>query len=140
MRNVIAALIVLSMAARVVEAQTVIGGAGWTSAWDDETNLGKGVLLSGGIAQSLGRHLSLEGEVSWARHLRDSGYLAAEGARLSAPRGSRMRSRDADPARERSRAPASASCIPRGISPRARLFLDPAAFRSTACRLAATGR
>jgi hypothetical protein len=80
MRNVMAALIVLSMAARVVEAQTVIGGAGWTSAWDDETNLGKGLLLSGGAAQSLGRHLSLEGELWWARHLRDSGYLAAEGS------------------------------------------------------------
>ena len=93
MRNVMAALIVLSMAARVVEAQTVIGGAGWTSAWDDETNLGKGLLLSGGAAQSLGRHLSLEGEVSWARHLRDSTRQSAFDPALSPRRRSGRRAR-----------------------------------------------
>ena len=65
-----------------VQAQTVFGGAGWTTGWDDETNLGKGVLVSGGIAQPLGRHLAVEGEVSWARQLRDSGYLAAVGTPL----------------------------------------------------------
>ena len=86
MRNVTAGLIVGAMVlvgtATGVEAQTVTAGAGWTTGWDDETNLGKGVLVSGGIAQSLGRHLAVEGEVSWARQLRDSGYLAAEGTPL----------------------------------------------------------
>jgi len=80
--GVIVGVMVLSGIAARVQAQTVFGGAGWTTGWDDETNLGKGVVVSGGIAQSLGRHLSVEGEVSWARHLRDSGYLAAEGTPL----------------------------------------------------------
>ena len=80
--GVIVGVMVLSGMAAPVQAQTVFGGAGWTSGWDDETNLGKGVVVSGGIAQPLGRHLSVEGEVSWARHLRDSGYLAAEGTPL----------------------------------------------------------
>ena len=83
MRNVRVGLIVGAMVvfgpAAGVQAQTVFGGAGWTTGWDDETNLGKGVLVSGGVAQPLGRHLAIEGEVSWARHLRDSGYLAAVG-------------------------------------------------------------
>ena len=60
-----------------VQAQTVFGGAGWTTGWDDETNLGKGVVLDGGIGQPLGRHLAVEGELSWGRQVRDSGYLAA---------------------------------------------------------------
>ena len=82
MADVIVSMMVLAGAATAAEAQTVLGGAGWTSGWDDETNLGKGVVVSGGVAQPLGRHLSVEGEVSWARHLRDSGYLAAEGTPL----------------------------------------------------------
>ena len=86
MRNVSVGLIVGAMvvfgAAAGVQAQTVFGGAGWTAGWDDETNLGKGVMLSGGVAQPLGRRLAVEGEVSWARHLRDSGYLAAVGTPL----------------------------------------------------------
>ena len=86
MRNatagVLVSMMVISGAATGAQAQTVFGGAGWTMGWDDETNLGKGMLVSGGIAQPLGRNLSVEGEVSWARHLRDSGYLAAEGTPL----------------------------------------------------------
>jgi opacity protein-like surface antigen len=80
--GVIVSVMVLSGAVTAVQAQTVFGGVGWTSGWDDETNLGKGVLVSGGVAQPLGRHLSVEGEVSWACHFRDSGYLAAEGTPL----------------------------------------------------------
>ena len=86
MRNatagVIVGVMVLSGMAARAQAQTVFGGAGWTSGWDDETKLGKGVVVSGGVAQPLGRHLSVEGEVSWARQLRDSGYLAAQGTPL----------------------------------------------------------
>jgi opacity protein-like surface antigen len=86
MRNVTAGVIVIVMVlsgtATAVQAQTVFGGAGWTGGWDDETNLGKGLLVSGGVAHPLGRHLSVEGEVSWGRHLRDSGYLAADGTPL----------------------------------------------------------
>ena len=85
MRNaagMLMSVMVLSGAATAVQAQTVLVGTGWTRGWDDETNLGKGVVVSGGVAYPLGRHLSLEGEVSWARQLRDSGYLAADGTPL----------------------------------------------------------
>jgi opacity protein-like surface antigen len=80
--GLIVSVMVLSGAATGAHAQTVFGGAGWTTGWDDETNLGKGILVSGGVAHPVGRHLSLEAEVSWARHLRDSGYLAAQGTPL----------------------------------------------------------
>jgi opacity protein-like surface antigen len=87
-RNVTAGVIVVligwSGATTTAQAQAVFVGAGWTGGWDDETNLGKGLLVSGGVAYPLGRHLSVEGEVSWARHLRDSGYLAADGTPLIA--------------------------------------------------------
>jgi opacity protein-like surface antigen len=83
MAGVIVSMMVLAGAATAAEAQTVLGGAGWTSGWDDETNLGKGMIMSGGVAHSLGRHIAVEGEVSWARHVRDSGYLAAEGMPLA---------------------------------------------------------
>jgi opacity protein-like surface antigen len=39
--------------------------------------------VSGGLAHPVGRHLSVEGEVSWARQLRNSGYLAADGTPLT---------------------------------------------------------
>jgi opacity protein-like surface antigen len=81
-RGVIVSVMVLTGAATAVQAQTLLVGAGWTGGWDDETNLGRGLFVAGGVAHPLGRHLSLEGEVSWARHLRDSGYLAAEGTPL----------------------------------------------------------
>jgi hypothetical protein len=77
--ELILSVVVSFGAAARVEAQTVFGGAGWTSLWDDETNLGAGIAVSAGIAQPLGRHAAVEGELAWARHFRDSGYLAAEG-------------------------------------------------------------
>lgn len=57
----------------------VIAGAGLASLWDDETFLGRGVLLSGGVAKPIGSHAVVEGELAWASHHRDSGYLAADG-------------------------------------------------------------
>ncbi len=65
--------------APAARAQTIFGGAGVASVWDDETFLGRGLMVSGGVAQPLGRHAAVEGEVAFARHRRDSGYLAAEG-------------------------------------------------------------
>ena len=58
---------------------TVIGGAGWMSLWDDETFLGRGVLVSGGVSKPIGGHVVAEGEVAWASHHRDAGYLSADG-------------------------------------------------------------
>ncbi len=62
----------------------LFGGAGWLSLWDDETMLGRGVLINGGIALPLAAGLSLEGEIAGAGHTRDAGYLAARGTPLLA--------------------------------------------------------
>jgi hypothetical protein len=84
MRNATAGVIVglMVVSGSTARAQTVFGGAGMVSLWDDETMLGRGLLVSGGIAHPLGRHVAVEGELAWGRHLRDSGYLAAEGTPL----------------------------------------------------------
>lgn len=57
----------------------VTAGVGMATVWDDETFLGRGLLLSGGIAKPVGSHAVVEGELSWSSHHRDSGYLAADG-------------------------------------------------------------
>ena len=62
-----------------VDGVQVFGGVGLASLWDDETFLGRGLLLSGGVAVPLGSHAIVEGELAWASHHRDSGYLAADG-------------------------------------------------------------
>lgn len=54
-------------------------GAGWGALWDDETNLGRGAPLSGGVGRVIGGRLRLGGDVDWTSHVRDSGYLRAEG-------------------------------------------------------------
>ena len=63
-------------AARGVEFSA---GGGWGSLWDDETMLGRGLSLGGGIARVVGDKLRLAAEVDWLDHDRDSGYLASEG-------------------------------------------------------------
>ena len=86
MRNatagVIVSVMVLSGAATAVQAQTVFVGGGWTGGWDDETNLGQEWSRPAGSRTRLAGICRVEGEVSWARHLRDSGYLAADGTPL----------------------------------------------------------
>jgi opacity protein-like surface antigen len=86
MRNGMAGVMVmvamLAAAPDAVQAQTIFGGVGVASLWDDETLLGRGPLVSGGVAWPLGRHAVVEGELAWARHVRDSGYLAVEGTPL----------------------------------------------------------
>lgn len=54
-------------------------GAGWGALWDDETNLGRGAPLAGGVATVVGGRLRLAADVDWTRHVRDSGYLRADG-------------------------------------------------------------
>jgi hypothetical protein len=86
MRNrMTGAIVIVAVLAGVpagVQAQTIFGGAGVASLWDDETFLGRGLVVAGGVAQPLGRHAAVEGELAWGRHLRDSGYLAVEGTPL----------------------------------------------------------
>jgi opacity protein-like surface antigen len=70
---------VLNTAGAAVAQTSVIGGAGGTAIVDDETFLGRGPVVAGGIARAVGANVSLEGEVSIASHHRDAGYLAADG-------------------------------------------------------------
>ena len=65
--------------AEPVDGLRIVAGAGLATLWDDETFLGRGILLSGGVATPLGNHAAVEGELAWASHHRDSGYLAADG-------------------------------------------------------------
>jgi hypothetical protein len=58
---------------------SLFGGTGWLSLWDDETFLGNGVLVSAGISKPIVAGLAIEGEVAWATHHRDAGYLSADG-------------------------------------------------------------
>lgn len=58
---------------------SVIAGAGSVALWDDETYLGAGPVVAGGISVPLARHVSLEGEIQRGTHHRDRGALAADG-------------------------------------------------------------
>jgi hypothetical protein len=76
-------LLIVLAAPSLAAAQTVFVGVGYPLLWDDETFLGAGVAVSGGVSYPLSRHLEVEGELASARHVRDSGYLAAEGAAVA---------------------------------------------------------
>lgn len=54
-------------------------GSGWGSLSDDETDLGRGTPVSASIATTFARHVRLSADVDWMSHVRDSGYLRAEG-------------------------------------------------------------
>lgn len=54
-------------------------GISLTSQWDDETHLGRGVLVSVGVTRPFADRFRWEAELSLARHHRDSGYLEATG-------------------------------------------------------------
>jgi opacity protein-like surface antigen len=98
---VVVFVLLLTCAPAASMAQTtVFGGVSAASLWDDETFLGRGPMVSGGIAQSIGGHARVEGELAWATHHRGAGYLAADGtpfmgtARLAfafPPPGARLR-------------------------------------------------
>jgi hypothetical protein len=52
---------------------------GWSRLWDDETMLGGGVPLGGGIGWLVADRLLLSADGEWFRHTRDAGYLIAKG-------------------------------------------------------------
>jgi opacity protein-like surface antigen len=87
LRTFAAALILTAAAPAVARAQTappasrlnVTAGLALTSQWDDETHLGTGPLISVGVSRQFADRFRWEGEVSVARHHRDSGYLKATG-------------------------------------------------------------
>ncbi|MGE3507524.1 MAG: hypothetical protein AB7N65_01400 [Vicinamibacterales bacterium] len=83
-----ATLVVLLWSASAMTAEAQSGrrvpleasvGAGAGALWDDETNLGRGVTTAGGVAALLGGKVRLGVDVDWTSHVRDSGYLRAEG-------------------------------------------------------------
>lgn len=79
-------LLALAVAPSAAQAQSpasarvsLTTGIAMTSQWDDETHLGRGVLLSLGAGSVLKDRLRLEAEVSIARHHRDLGTLETTG-------------------------------------------------------------
>ena len=65
-------------------APVIFGGVAWASHWDDETFLGRGPLLAGGVSVPVVAGLAAEAEIAWATHHRDAGYLIADGTPLFA--------------------------------------------------------
>jgi len=58
-------------------------GIALTSQYDDETHLGRGVLLSVGVSSLVWDHVRVEGELALARHHRDKGALEVTGTPLT---------------------------------------------------------
>lgn len=86
---ILAAALLLFGATTRSSAQTIAGlhdgslhltvGGAWTSMWDDESHLGGGALVSGGVEKVLGSHAFVEAELAAGHHHRDAGYLIADG-------------------------------------------------------------
>ena len=83
-------LLVLAVAAPV-SAQPVAAapgvelrvGSGWGRLWDDETNLGTGVPITGGVALHAGSRLRLGADADWLHHNRNVRALNATGNAVS---------------------------------------------------------
>jgi len=69
----------LAQATPPAPALSLTTGLSFTSQWDDETHLGRGVLVSVGVTRPFASRFNWEAELSLARHRRDSGYLEATG-------------------------------------------------------------
>lgn len=76
----------LVAAAAAAQAQTVgvAAGAGFGRLWDDETNLGAGLVVSGGVNAGLGEHVIVGAEVHRLGHSRSLTYFGADGQMLGA--------------------------------------------------------
>jgi len=77
------------------QGPVIFGGVAWASHWDDETFLGRGPLLAGGVSFPVAARLAVEAEIAWATHHRDAGYLIADGTPLLATGRLAYRFRDA---------------------------------------------
>lgn len=67
--------------ASIAHGQTlaVSVGAGVGQLWDDETLLGKGPVVSGGLAARFGEHVRVSADVDWLSHTRRLTYLSVDG-------------------------------------------------------------
>lgn len=78
-QSTVLVLLFLVAAPSTMHAQALFTGIAMTSQWDDETHLGRGVLVSLGVGSVLKDRLRLEAEVSIARHHRNRGTLETTG-------------------------------------------------------------
>lgn len=61
------------------QSLAVSGGLGVGQLWDDETMLGRGLDVSGGVSTGLGDHVRVAAEVDWLSHTRALTYLGVDG-------------------------------------------------------------
>lgn len=61
------------------QSLAVSGGLGVGQLWDDETMLGRGLDVSGGVSTGLGDHVRVAAEVDWLTHSRTLTYLGVDG-------------------------------------------------------------
>ncbi len=54
-------------------------GGGGAHLWDDETRLGSGPLITGGVVAGHGDHMLVSGSLDWSQHKRSLTYLATDG-------------------------------------------------------------
>jgi len=54
-------------------------GGGGAELWDDETRLGSGPLVTGGVVAGHGDHMLVSGSLDWSQHKRSLTYLATDG-------------------------------------------------------------
>lgn len=83
MRNLITPglLAAALLAGSAAQAQTVAvsGGAGLGQLWDDETRLGRGLVVAGGLSTMVRDRLQVGGTVDWLSHERTLTYLGVDG-------------------------------------------------------------
>ena len=88
MKRISVALLVVAwlLVAPGAHAQSVAvsGGLGVGQLWDDETMLGRGLDVSGGVSTGLGDHVRVAAEVDWLKHTRTLTYLGVDGHATSA--------------------------------------------------------
>ena len=81
-----ALLVILFIAPAAAQAQTAAepawtagGIVGFGRTWDDESQIGSGVLLGARVDGRIAGALWLEGSIDWLRHNRDEGAFQADG-------------------------------------------------------------
>lgn len=79
---VLAALLVSTPVLAGAQAVGVTAGAGYGQLWDDETNLGSGLVVSGGVHAGLGEHVLVGAVVERLGHSRSLTYFGADGQAL----------------------------------------------------------
>ncbi len=81
-------MLAVALASVVTQAEAqgvgIVAGAGVGRVWDDETNLGAGMAVSGGVQAGLGEHVMVGAVVERLGHSRSLTYFGADGQALGA--------------------------------------------------------